>query len=214
MLSSLSGGGDANDLARTSLKDQEIANPNVVARDGDGVWWTGALYIAHMATWTIVHTDVKVYFLTNWVDTVVMMVVMMVTLMVTLMVAVAIVTSVDWVSDAFFETVRCTRGAVSERVIMAVFVVITHVCSWSRGTVDGVFFYVDVLLGRRVVVALFYVLVGNEGCSSSTEVSFSKVDSCVVTRSLVTNSTIFAVVSTVFTKVGFGVTLIGFSVTR
>jgi hypothetical protein len=37
VLSSLGGGGDANDLARASLQDQEVADADVVARDGDGV---------------------------------------------------------------------------------------------------------------------------------------------------------------------------------
>lgn len=37
VLTGLGGGGDADDLARTALKDQEIANADVVAGDGDGV---------------------------------------------------------------------------------------------------------------------------------------------------------------------------------
>jgi len=37
VLAGLGRGGNANDLARATLKDQEIANANVVARDGDGV---------------------------------------------------------------------------------------------------------------------------------------------------------------------------------
>jgi hypothetical protein len=37
VLASLGRGGDANDLARAALKDQEIANADVVAGDGDGV---------------------------------------------------------------------------------------------------------------------------------------------------------------------------------
>ena len=37
VLAGLGGGGDANDLARASLEDQEIANADVVAWDGDGV---------------------------------------------------------------------------------------------------------------------------------------------------------------------------------
>lgn len=37
VLASLGGGGDANDLARAALKDQEIANADVVAGDGDCV---------------------------------------------------------------------------------------------------------------------------------------------------------------------------------
>lgn len=37
VLASLRGGGDADDLARAALEDQEIANADVVAGDGDGV---------------------------------------------------------------------------------------------------------------------------------------------------------------------------------
>lgn len=37
VLTSLRGSGDADDLARAALKDQEIANANVVAGDSDGV---------------------------------------------------------------------------------------------------------------------------------------------------------------------------------
>jgi len=37
VLTSLRGGGDADDLARTTLEDQEIANADVVAGDGDSV---------------------------------------------------------------------------------------------------------------------------------------------------------------------------------
>jgi hypothetical protein len=42
VLTSLSRGGDANDLARTALQDQQVADPDVVARDGDGVGNHGA----------------------------------------------------------------------------------------------------------------------------------------------------------------------------
>jgi len=37
VLASLRGGGNADHLARAALKDQEIADANVMARDGDGV---------------------------------------------------------------------------------------------------------------------------------------------------------------------------------
>ena len=37
VLASLGGGGDTDDLARAALKDQEIANADVVAGDGDSV---------------------------------------------------------------------------------------------------------------------------------------------------------------------------------
>lgn len=39
VLTSSGRGGDADDLARAVLKDQEITETNVVAWDGDGVWW-------------------------------------------------------------------------------------------------------------------------------------------------------------------------------
>jgi hypothetical protein len=45
VLTSLGGGGDADDLARAALKDQEIANADVVAGDGDGV------EVRHLAGW-------------------------------------------------------------------------------------------------------------------------------------------------------------------
>lgn len=38
VLTSLSRGGDADDLARTALQDQQVTNADVVAWDGDGVW--------------------------------------------------------------------------------------------------------------------------------------------------------------------------------
>jgi hypothetical protein len=44
VLASLRGGGDADDLARASLQDQEIANADVVARDGDGVGGSHCAY--------------------------------------------------------------------------------------------------------------------------------------------------------------------------
>ena len=37
VLASLRGGGDADDLARAALEDQEVTDADVVARDGDGV---------------------------------------------------------------------------------------------------------------------------------------------------------------------------------
>jgi len=41
VLAGLSRSGDADDLARATLQNQEIANANVVARDGDGVGMHG-----------------------------------------------------------------------------------------------------------------------------------------------------------------------------
>jgi hypothetical protein len=47
VLASLGGGGDADDLARAALKDQEIANADVVAGDGDGL---GGSHLADCAS--------------------------------------------------------------------------------------------------------------------------------------------------------------------
>lgn len=41
VLASLCRGGDADDLARTSLEDEEVTNADVMAWDGDGVWRSG-----------------------------------------------------------------------------------------------------------------------------------------------------------------------------
>jgi hypothetical protein len=47
VLASGSGGSDADDLARTTLKDQEITKADVVAGNGDGVggWAVGVTCI-------------------------------------------------------------------------------------------------------------------------------------------------------------------------
>jgi len=47
VLASLGGGGDADDLARAALKDQEIANADVVAGDGDSL---GGSHLAYGAS--------------------------------------------------------------------------------------------------------------------------------------------------------------------
>lgn len=47
VLTSLGGGGDADDLARASLKDQEITNADVVAGDSDSV---GGSHLADRGT--------------------------------------------------------------------------------------------------------------------------------------------------------------------
>ena len=49
VLASLSRGGDADDLARTALQDQQVADPDVVAGDGDGVGNHGAGGVAALS---------------------------------------------------------------------------------------------------------------------------------------------------------------------
>ncbi|KAK6428641.1 hypothetical protein LTR95_015211, partial [Oleoguttula sp. CCFEE 5521] len=43
VLAGLRGGGDADNLARTALQDEQVADPDVVAGDGDGVGRHGAV---------------------------------------------------------------------------------------------------------------------------------------------------------------------------
>lgn len=44
VLASGRGGGNADDLARAALQDQEVAEADVVAGDGDGVWRVGGRF--------------------------------------------------------------------------------------------------------------------------------------------------------------------------
>jgi hypothetical protein len=54
VLTSGSGGGDSDDLARATLKDQEITEADVVAWDGDSVWgigWLGGRGTRTLGAW-------------------------------------------------------------------------------------------------------------------------------------------------------------------
>src|SRR5215469_11729690 len=46
MLACLGRGGDTDDLARATLKNEEVTNADVVAGDGNGVWHHGASVVA------------------------------------------------------------------------------------------------------------------------------------------------------------------------
>lgn len=106
VLASLGGGGDADDLARTTLQDQEIANADVVAWDGDGVWRATAV-VGVRGSWgahgDFAFFDNDVFF----------------TLDGTLVVVVVLLA----VKDSVGGSVK----AVAERVVVTVFVVVSHV---------------------------------------------------------------------------------------
>lgn len=91
---------------------------------------------------------------------------------------------------------------------MSVFVVVTHTLAGCF-TVDGVVFYTNGAFVGRGCGAMLDKLFSNEGLGVTSEVSFGDVDLSVVTRGLVTDSTVFSVVDAVLTKVGFGVALVG-----
>ncbi len=57
LLSGLSRGGNPNDLARTTLNDQQIANPDMVAGNGDRVWPSTSLDEADTLTHPITYTS-------------------------------------------------------------------------------------------------------------------------------------------------------------
>lgn len=108
MLSSLSRGSDANDLTRTTLKNQKVANADVVARDGDGVGWgTRVASGGSKGAWGR-HGDGFAFFDYNVFFTVLTVVVR---------------SSVDRMKDTIGSAVK----SVTERVVVAVLVVISHV---------------------------------------------------------------------------------------
>lgn len=121
VLASLSRGGDADDLARTALQDQQVADPDVVAGDGDGVGnhvaggdaarggsEVGLAAGSRGSDLAVTDDDV-------FVDAVgaVLVVVLVV----------VVRASVDGVKNL----VRGAVKSVAERVVVAVFVVISHV---------------------------------------------------------------------------------------
>lgn len=114
VLASLSRGGDADDLARTALQDQQVTNADMVARDGDGVGRAAALDIADRglarSTATAVDVDVDVNLLAD------------------IMVVVVVATA-----QRMPDTLGSTVQAMAEGVVLAVFVVVTHVVSVTRG---------------------------------------------------------------------------------
>ena len=119
VLAGLGGGGDADDLARAALQDEEVPNADVVAWDGDGVGdsgrraggaaTAGVTWRAHGNFFALFDDDV---FLT--IDAVVGGVVVVMTVLFTVLWA------VDDAVGGFVETV-------TEAVVVAVFVVISHI---------------------------------------------------------------------------------------
>lgn len=130
VLAGLSRGGDADDLARAALQDQQVADPDVVAGDGDGVGnhvarRNGAGHgsvlglVAGSGGGNFAVTDNDV--LVDAVDGVVLVVVLVVG------------AAVDGVEDL----VRGAVETVAERVVVTVFVVVSHVTLVLASRVDS-----------------------------------------------------------------------------
>jgi hypothetical protein len=148
VLTGLGRGGDADDLARASLQDQEIANADVMARDGDGVGrhflrcgWTPADIFGWASCRDLGFFVLDDYF---FVRTVVVAVVTAVVIVVVMMVMMAERRSVDGMGDTFGNTLHtATKG-----MILSVVVVIAHVTLvlWGVDSCSSSLFYSDLFL--------------------------------------------------------------------
>lgn len=133
VLAGLGGSCDTDDLARAALEDQEVANADVVAGNGDGVGHTAALGVARSHAGGGLtgsgNLDVAVADHAVFVTAVLLLVVAGV--------VVLVLAAVNGVEDAVGSAVQ----AVTEGVVLAVFVVVSHVTFGLglRGAwVDGV----------------------------------------------------------------------------
>lgn len=208
VLTSLSGGGDADDLTAATLQDQEITNADVVAGDGDGVGG-GDGAAGRVFAWgrhgDFTVTDDDIFFTFDAV-------------------LVLVVTSAfEGVEDAIGGLVE----TVTERVVVAVLVVVSHVLfGVGRTSVDGGAFYLDgfgesvgrVVLARRgrlVLPITRRAVLFDEGGGTVTKVSLGNVDARVEVdlSGWRVTSRVLAVVFTVLNvDLSFGVPLIWFTV--
>lgn len=129
VLASLSRCGNANDLARAALKDEQIANADVVAWDGNGVWHgrvAGRVRALSGVSWSrhgdFAVLDDYVFLNTLWTFGVVV-------------VATVVARAFEWVQDS----VSGAAYSVAERVVVSVLVVISHVKA-TFGTFFDVYF--------------------------------------------------------------------------
>lgn len=217
VLTSLSGGGDADDLARTTLQDQEIANADVVAGDGDGVGsgHGSAGAVRGTLTWgrhgDFAVTDDNVF----------------VTLVAVFVFVVVVTSAFEWVED----TISGLVETVAERVVVAVLVVVSHVLfGWG---VDGSAVYLNrffetngVTFGEAVCWVVTRVrglvlpitrraVLFDEWGGAVTEVSLGNVDARVdvdVGGWSVTSGILAVVVTVLDVDLSVGVPLIWFTV--
>jgi hypothetical protein len=177
VLTSLWRGGDADDLARTSLKDYEITNADELARDWDGVAWVTAARLdeADLLTDTFSHTGWATFFILD--D------------------HLFAVTVTEWVNN----TIGGTLEATAEGVILALVVVVTHVVA-AAGSVELDVFLFDLdffgrpatfvldVVGRvdaAAVVALGYVKLVLEALVSCLSAVDVNINSLIVSAAVV-----------------------------
>ena len=117
VLAGLGRGGDTDNLARTTLEDQEIANADVVAGDRDGIGANGAFDEADVLTDALADAGWPAVFLFDDY----------------LLVLMVVVLRVEGVEDA----VRGFLNAVTEGVVPTFIIIVTHL--GTRRWVDGGF---------------------------------------------------------------------------
>lgn len=142
VLASLGRGGNADDLARAALKDQEIANADVVAWDGDGVrgshgaWWSGGYWgsDANSLNWNARRDGAD--WGRTWggsssgvllLDNDFLLAVVVLGTSERVVVGVVVAMTVDGMGEVISYLVSSLRDTVAERVVMTVFVVISHI---------------------------------------------------------------------------------------
>lgn len=153
VLTSLAGGGDADNLARAALQDEQVANADVVAGDGDGVGRHGARtgrvphrFVAGFSSWCFDVPLADDGLLT--LDTFRALVTMLVAMFVALVVVMT--GTVDGVEDVLGGSVQ----TVTEGVVVTVFVVISHITLvlplWPVDSGPSLFYsYFSVTVGAR-----------------------------------------------------------------
>lgn len=159
VLTGLSRCSDTNDLAWSTLKDQKIANADVVAGNRDGVWANGAVDEADALTDTFTNASWAAVFIIN-------------NYFLTLM---AMVVRVEWMEN----TVCGFLNAVAERVMVTIIIVVTHVgASWW---VDGGFcLYSYFFFSRFWAATLVFNVVG--WLDASAVVALGNIDFFFTTR--------------------------------
>lgn len=151
MLTGLSRGGDTDDLTGTTLEDQQIANPDVMARNGNGVSHSAATFnIANSLTDSVTdtgRTSLSIFLLDNHL--------------------LALVLWIERVKHAVSGVLK----AATERVVASFVVVVTH--AWTMRRIYGRFGFNSFLSGCGMTTLEFNVVIG---VKAPSVITFGDVD--------------------------------------
>lgn len=164
MLTSLSRGGDTDDLARSTLNHQQITNADMVAGDGDCIRPSATLDEADALTHAFTNTTWTTFFTHNNLLTIVVIVMMV---------------RVEGVKNA----IGSSPKAVTEGVVLPVVVVVTHLGLLAVRWIDGCLGF-DSNFSRCGGTTFVFDVVSWLG--TSTVVTFGDVDLCFVNLVLMT----------------------------